>query len=258
MRGTAALWALTALSGLQQAAAVLPDMKLPDCVTGQKFDQLPDKGGFWGYSGAEQFADEYIKLNTDHSNWTQNLYMELFPDATHTDFVCLTTGSNCRIVQKCEDFNKLGLGGLHYLFISLMNFHGFMAELRQRFDEVIQLTGNEIESIREDLMITNEDVSRVTKLNKQRADVGTLFMGAMSMGSALSGVAAETLTEAAAGAAGIAFESLAAVAALLEGGAFILAVGTAVMVMSNAMDGLMHPASVQPLVHDVTRLLTTS
>jgi hypothetical protein len=68
----------------QPAAAVLPNKTLPDCKA-QKFDIIPDKGTFWFDSGAEQFAEEYIIANDNHWNWTQDLYMELFPESNlHT------------------------------------------------------------------------------------------------------------------------------------------------------------------------------
>jgi hypothetical protein len=66
------------------ATAILPNKTLPDCVA-QKYDIIADKGKFWKDSGVEQFADAYIMANGDHSNWTQDLYMELFPkDNLHT------------------------------------------------------------------------------------------------------------------------------------------------------------------------------
>jgi hypothetical protein len=65
-------------------AELLKDKKLPDCISGEKFDTIQDMGKFWWESGAEQYADEYINLNGDHSNWTQDLYMEIF-GSKHTD-----------------------------------------------------------------------------------------------------------------------------------------------------------------------------
>jgi predicted oxidoreductase len=87
MHGSWGLW--TALAALpviiQPAVAVLPDIQLKDCEEGKRFDSIEDMGGLWGYSGAEQYAEAYIDANGDHSNWTQNLYMELFPDANHAN-----------------------------------------------------------------------------------------------------------------------------------------------------------------------------
>jgi hypothetical protein len=69
---------------LTTATAILPNQTLPDCVA-QKYDNIADKGKFWADSGIEGFADAYIMANGDHSNWTQDLYMELFPkDNLHT------------------------------------------------------------------------------------------------------------------------------------------------------------------------------
>jgi hypothetical protein len=78
--------ALAAMFALfHTATAVLPDRKLPDCQS-QTYDNIPDKGKFWFESGAEQYAEEYIIANGDHSNWTRDLYMELFPKTSvHTD-----------------------------------------------------------------------------------------------------------------------------------------------------------------------------
>jgi hypothetical protein len=35
-------------------------------------------------ANAEYYADEYIKLSTDHTNWAQNLYIGAFPKKDHT------------------------------------------------------------------------------------------------------------------------------------------------------------------------------
>ena len=88
-RFTSLLAALaTATLLVQPAFAALPDWKLPDCEdSGQsgRYDHIEDISGFWGRSLAEKYTDQYIKQNGDHSNWTQDLYMELFPQYDHTD-----------------------------------------------------------------------------------------------------------------------------------------------------------------------------
>jgi hypothetical protein len=78
---------------LQPVLAVLPDWTLPDCKPEVKYDTLADPGGFWGATLAEKYADEYIKQNTDHTNWAQNLYMELFPDYDHTNSKIISIGA---------------------------------------------------------------------------------------------------------------------------------------------------------------------
>jgi hypothetical protein len=52
-------------------------MTLPDCNV-NPFDQVEDKGKLWGDSKAEEFAEEYIIMNGDHTNWAQQLYRDLF------------------------------------------------------------------------------------------------------------------------------------------------------------------------------------
>lgn len=82
MRGTNRFWAaLPAVFVLAQPVFAapstivkrLPDIKLPDCKSGFKLDDIQDKGKFWYDTGAEQYADAYIKMQTDHTNWAQNM-----------------------------------------------------------------------------------------------------------------------------------------------------------------------------------------
>jgi len=44
----------------------LKDTKLRQCDAAVKFDDITDKGSFWG-SDVESFANDYINANTDHS-----------------------------------------------------------------------------------------------------------------------------------------------------------------------------------------------
>ncbi|KAK3312600.1 hypothetical protein B0H66DRAFT_607663 [Apodospora peruviana] len=167
------------------ALAVLPDnlknKELKDCVEGRKWDKEPDMSFFWSDSGAEQFADEYIDANKGSSNWTQNLYMELFPNAKHTDMACITTGSSCTFVEKCEDFNAIKKGGLYYLFVSMINFHAYMAELKSRFNEDTFLAAMDIDQIHTDLKFSGDSKSTQT-----RVAIINAFAGAASMGSGLT------------------------------------------------------------------------
>lgn len=126
----------------------LMEKKLPDCVSGLKYDDIKDKGKFWYDSGAEQWADEYISALEDHTQWKQELFRELFPDEDHTKYVCSAPGAKCDTGLKCgkfsstellvrdmgliycaDDFNRIGKGGLFYLFVSTTNFHAFFSQL---------------------------------------------------------------------------------------------------------------------------------
>jgi hypothetical protein len=58
-------------------------------------------GTFWG-SDAEKFANDYINAQTDHSQWAQRLYRDLFPEANHGNLDCKGTQSNCFINVECS------------------------------------------------------------------------------------------------------------------------------------------------------------
>lgn len=100
LMATAATLALlsTANATLSQE---LKDRKLPDCKSDTKFNEIEDKGTFWYNTGAEQFANDYINSNTDHTTWAQNLYRELVPSREHSDFDCRTPEANCRPDVSC-------------------------------------------------------------------------------------------------------------------------------------------------------------
>ena len=46
-------------------------------------------------TGKEQFANDYINSNTDHTRWAQNLFRELLGDRDYSGFDCTTTGARC-------------------------------------------------------------------------------------------------------------------------------------------------------------------
>lgn len=80
----------------------LLDKKLPDCDS-DGFDGIQDKGTFWYNTGAEQFADAFISshANSDHTNWAQELYHDLFPDTTKSDYDCTDPDSDCVYAKDC-------------------------------------------------------------------------------------------------------------------------------------------------------------
>ncbi|KAK3314440.1 hypothetical protein B0H66DRAFT_535354 [Apodospora peruviana] len=145
--------ALSVLFFFRPALAVLPDGDLPDCEEGKRWDSKDDMGAFWGGSGADDYAVKYIDANVDHSNWTQNLYMELFPDANHADMSCVSWGSQCQLKKTCTDFNNIKKGGLYYLYVSVQNMHNFMVELGHRMEQGIILASLSTGDFKADLGI---------------------------------------------------------------------------------------------------------
>ncbi|KAH8587655.1 hypothetical protein B0O99DRAFT_641003 [Bisporella sp. PMI_857] len=161
-------------------SSTLPDKKLPNCQTGQRYSDIKDMSKFWYDSGAEQYAQEYISMRKDHSNWAQQLYMDLFPDdMDHGEFSCITFGSQCNIKKQCSDFNNIGKGGLYYLFISMRNFHSFMSEFRDRL-----VVGNFIKTLALDDMKANLNISGQSQ---EPFNVFGLLSSALGIGSALAG-----------------------------------------------------------------------
>ncbi|KAG9232650.1 hypothetical protein BJ875DRAFT_73017 [Amylocarpus encephaloides] len=173
----------------QPAIAVLPDRKLPDCKP-QKYDTIQDKGKFWWDSGAEQYANDYIISNGDHSNWTQDLYMELFPDsANQNDMECMTAGAPCKPQKDCPDFNAIGKGGLFYLFQSMATFHSYVTEMRSRFELEAFKTALSVGELATDMKLDGEDNDPI--------DVYAILGAALSMaevGTAANPAAAGAVT----------------------------------------------------------------
>lgn len=101
LTATAATAALLAVAHATIPQELL-DRKLPDC-TSNGFDSIQDKGTFWYDTGAEQFADEFISshANSDHTNWAQELYHDLFPDTTKSDYDCTDPDSDCVYAKDC-------------------------------------------------------------------------------------------------------------------------------------------------------------
>jgi uncharacterized protein (DUF736 family) len=89
---------------LAPVAAVYPqelkDTKLRPCVANTIYSDIADMGTFWG-NDAEKFADDYINANTDHSQWAQRLYRDLFPEENHSTMDCLGSGASCDFSVKC-------------------------------------------------------------------------------------------------------------------------------------------------------------
>jgi hypothetical protein len=75
--------------------------KLPDCSADLSYDTMENKGSFWSESGAEQWVEEYINAQKDHSQWAQKLYKDLFPKADRTVFLCTEPGAQCHHGKEC-------------------------------------------------------------------------------------------------------------------------------------------------------------
>jgi hypothetical protein len=86
----------------------LKDTKLRQCDASVKLNDVADMGTFWG-SDAEKFADDYIKAQNDHSQWAQNLYRDLFPKETASNFDCMGPDTKCFFVPKCGQYDILPL-----------------------------------------------------------------------------------------------------------------------------------------------------
>lgn len=155
MRGTQTFgWANNALALVSLAGMMileptlggkLPDRKLPDCDKTGNWDEPGfDMGTFWYDTGAEQYADEYISLNGDHTQWAKRLYADLFVGSgkkADSEMSCGDDAGTCDHDLECADFNEIGKGGLFYLFESFRNLHNFLKGARSRFDES---TNNEV------------------------------------------------------------------------------------------------------------------
>jgi hypothetical protein len=81
----------------------LKDRKLRQCDSSVKFADITDMGGFWG-DDSEKFANDYINSNTDHSQWAQNLYRDLFPKEIHSNFDCMGPDALCSIGVSCGQY----------------------------------------------------------------------------------------------------------------------------------------------------------
>lgn len=75
--------------------------------------------------------------------------------------------------KSCLDaYNKKGLGGLYYLFMSMENFHNWMTAVRGRFDESVLLTTFSLDDISNDLNLIEE--------SKEAPDVFGMLAAAVS------------------------------------------------------------------------------
>ncbi|KAJ3547829.1 hypothetical protein NM208_g1311 [Fusarium decemcellulare] len=157
----------------------LMEKKLPDCKPGIKYDDIEDKGTFWYNTGAEQWVDEYIKAQKDHTDWAQNLFINLFPADDHTQWDCQDVDSDCNHGLKCEDFNHIGKGGLWYMFVSMAGFHTFMTALSNEFAKNIAITSDQVGTMRQLLNIKSGAPAAPL-------DVASILGAAFSIGSALA------------------------------------------------------------------------
>ncbi|EXL74424.1 hypothetical protein FOPG_10455 [Fusarium oxysporum f. sp. conglutinans race 2 54008] len=171
--------ALPDLDGIGAIPKELQDKVLKKCDTGFSYDNYGDLPKLWYDSGAEQWADAYIKSQKDHTNWAQNLYRNLFEKKDHTKFSCVTPNSRCDFDASCAEFNKIGKGGLYYLFQSMSSFHTFMKALNQQFDSKITLTLATVSEMR--LILDIKSGLPQTTIN-----IGSVLGSAFSMASAIA------------------------------------------------------------------------
>jgi hypothetical protein len=82
----------------------LKDKELRQCDPKVKFNEVADMGTFWG-DDAEKFANDYINANTDHSQWAQNLYRDLFDREIASTFDCMGPDAPCTIDVKCGQYD---------------------------------------------------------------------------------------------------------------------------------------------------------
>ena len=153
--------------------------RLPDCQVNWFADEK-NMGKRWSESGAEQFADAWISKRKDHSNWAQRLLMELFPDVDHSEFSCVSTGAKCNFNRECKHFNEIGKGGLYYLFVSLRNFHNFMAATRETYFEKTFVASLEVGN-----MATTLKINKLS--DAEGFDVFGMLSSAMGIAGAVSG-----------------------------------------------------------------------
>lgn len=134
----------------------LRDRKLSKCVSDTEFNKIEDKGSFWYDSGAEQFADDYINAQNDHSQWAQRLFRDILPEENQYGFDCTTPEALCDFDTSCgkrkyepacwrfaaltdydisEKFNAVDKGGLYYLFVSMRNYHNYMKALKSDMND---------------------------------------------------------------------------------------------------------------------------
>jgi hypothetical protein len=92
-------------TAIAAVAAIYPqelkDTTLRECVANTIYGDIADMGTFWG-NDAEKFANDYINANTDHSQWAQRLYRDLFPEEIHGKLDCLGSGAGCDFDVKCS------------------------------------------------------------------------------------------------------------------------------------------------------------
>ncbi|RKL26365.1 hypothetical protein BFJ72_g13761 [Fusarium proliferatum] len=126
--------ALPDLDGIGAIPKDLQDKDLKKCDTGISYDNYGDLPKLWYDSGAEQWAGAYIKSQKDHTNWAQNLYRNLFEKKDYTKFSCVTPNARCDFEASCAEFNKIGKGGLYYLFPKIALSLATVSEMRLTLD----------------------------------------------------------------------------------------------------------------------------
>ncbi|KAF5026826.1 hypothetical protein F66182_1110 [Fusarium sp. NRRL 66182] len=136
---------------------------LPDCRSDKPWNTVNDMGKFWYDSGAEQWIEEYINAQKDHTRWAQNLYRDLFKDTedgvTAKDFSCEQPGDRCTHGKTCKEFNDIGKGSLYYVFESLENWYTWWNQLSHEFTQQMDATAGRVSTIRKGLNIKPQSPS---------------------------------------------------------------------------------------------------
>ncbi|KAF5664348.1 chitinase 3 [Fusarium heterosporum] len=158
----------------------LKNEKLPDCVGGEKYDDIKDMGKFWYNTKAEEWVDKFIKTKKDHSLWAQELYLAVFPKGRENEFLCNRPGANCAHGKECKDFNDLGLGGLYYMFQSIQNNFQYLNQLHENF-------GTEMNNVRDNIVKMRIGLDLKSTSDKASLDVSSILGSALGMVSTGAG-----------------------------------------------------------------------
>lgn len=186
----------------------LRDRKLPRCVSDTEFNKIEDKGSFWYDTGAEQFADDYINAQNDHSQWAQRLFRDILPDENHYGFDCTTPEALCDFDTSCgrmlyeppcsalaaladheisEKFNAVDKGGLYYLFLSMRNYHNYMKALKSDKNDNFLRNAVSVSSIMEILNLPDgeeDDSPNIIAILSSAAGIASSVAGVSTAGFA--------------------------------------------------------------------------
>ncbi|KAM0488654.1 hypothetical protein ACHAP7_000697 [Fusarium lateritium] len=131
------------------------NQKMPDCTSDMDYKNIADKGKWWSETGAEQWVEDYLNNQKDHTEWSGNLYRDLFKKQSveKTLFLCNQPGAKCAHGMKCPDFNKIGKGGLYYMFNAMQNFFDWHVQLVQELDQEMDTIALHVGSMAQNLKI---------------------------------------------------------------------------------------------------------